>query len=86
MTLHLLKRGANLSLEECVEMEYILARQMLCRSDFKEGVRALLTSKDGRPKWHPSCLEDVTDQQVLAQFESPLDTVTLPLSCFQLKN
>lgn len=75
----MLKLGTNLPLAECLEMEYKILRHMVNRNDFHEGVRALLMSKDGNPKWDPASLEDITDQHVLDQFEPPSDTVKLSL-------
>ena len=38
-------------------------------SDFYEGIRAALVDKDGKPKWSPSSLKEVTDDMVQSHFE-----------------
>jgi hypothetical protein len=38
-------------------------------SDFYEGVRAALVDKDGKPKWNPATLREVTDAIVESHFE-----------------
>jgi enoyl-CoA hydratase len=47
------------------------------RSDFAEGIRALITDKDNRPRWNPSRLDQVRDADIARYFEpaegAPLD-------------
>lgn len=38
--------------------------------DFNEGIRAVLVDKDNSPSWQPAALEQVSDEQVAACFES----------------
>ncbi|RYY80247.1 hypothetical protein EON63_16835 [archaeon] len=38
--------------------------------DFREGIRALLVDKDQNPRFQPTRLEDVTDEQVERFFQS----------------
>lgn len=61
--------GAELDLKECLKMEYRLAVHHTEKSDFKEGVRALLIDKDQKPKWNPRTIEEVTYAHVDSFFE-----------------
>ncbi|XP_034937617.1 3-hydroxyisobutyryl-CoA hydrolase, mitochondrial [Chelonus insularis] len=62
--------GKNLSLAECLKMDYRLACAACDKkSDFYEGVRALLVDKDQNPKWNPKTLEEVTDEYISSKFK-----------------
>jgi enoyl-CoA hydratase len=45
-------------------MEYDLARAVIRRPDFVEGVRAVIIDKDNSPQWQPATLEAVSDAMV----------------------
>ena len=65
VTLRLMRAGRTQpDLESCLAMEFTAARHMLVRSDFREGVRAVLVDKDRKPRWQPGDLRDVDDTQV----------------------
>ncbi|XP_074602265.1 3-hydroxyisobutyryl-CoA hydrolase, mitochondrial-like [Brevipalpus obovatus] len=65
------KLGSNMSLPDCLRMEYRMAFSMLSKhDDFYEGVRALFIDKNNSPKWNPDKLEDVTEEQVESIFNS----------------
>lgn len=64
-----LKRSKHLSLADCFRMELNMSNQFAARSDFPEGVRALLIDKDQNPKWSPSSLGLITDEWVDGHFK-----------------
>ncbi|GGK37928.1 enoyl-CoA hydratase/isomerase family protein [Salinarimonas ramus] len=61
-------RGAGLSFEEAMRMEYRIVSRILDGEDFYEGVRAVLIDKDHAPRWKPDRLEDVTPAMIEAYF------------------
>lgn len=54
------------SLDRVLATDLALADMMCRRSDFAEGVRAVLVDRDGRPNWQPERLEAV-DQAAIAR-------------------
>lgn len=69
VTFRQLQEGAALSFDDAMRLEYRLVPRFLAGHDFREGVRALIVDKDGRPDWRPSRLEDVSAADVDAYFE-----------------
>jgi enoyl-CoA hydratase len=60
----LFRRGTELTLRGCLEMEYQLAVRV-CRSpEFLEGVRAMVIDKDRAPRWNPARIEDLDPAQL----------------------
>lgn len=58
-------RGAReLDLRQTLQLDYRLACRFLEGHDFAEGVRAALIDKDGKPRWQPGRLNDVTSDMV----------------------
>ncbi|MGE8065800.1 enoyl-CoA hydratase/isomerase family protein [Pseudomonas sp. NPDC089569] len=68
VTLEMLRRGRQLSLEQCFALELHLDRQWFERGDLIEGVRALLIDKDKAPRWNPPTLEQLTGERVASFF------------------
>jgi enoyl-CoA hydratase/carnithine racemase len=69
VTLEMLRRGRQLSLEQCFALELHLDRQWFERGDLIEGVRALLIDKDKLPRWNPPTLQALDAEQVASFFE-----------------
>jgi len=51
-----------------MRMEYRLTNRALEGHDFYEGVRAALIDKDQKPRWRPSNLQDVSEQEIARYF------------------
>jgi enoyl-CoA hydratase/carnithine racemase len=64
----LLRRGAGLTLEQCLEVELALTRTITQHPDFAEGVRSVLVDKDGKPRWTPATIEEVDPAAIAALF------------------
>lgn len=60
----------ELDLRQTLQLDYRLACCCLEGHDFEEGVRAALIDKDGKPRWQPGRLEDVTSVMVDEVFAS----------------
>ncbi len=71
VTLEQLKRVEGLSMEQTMQVEFVMASHFMKNSDFGEGVRALLVDKDKSPKWQPSSLEAVSNEMVNKYFIDP---------------
>ncbi|HMN46387.1 MAG TPA: enoyl-CoA hydratase/isomerase family protein [Povalibacter sp.] len=65
------QRASSLSLADVFRMELTVAMQCCAHPDFPEGVRALLIEKDGKPRWTPARLEDVSTSWVAGHFIEP---------------
>lgn len=77
MTFRQLQLGGALSLKDVLIMEYRLSQACMRGHDFYEGVRAVLVDKDQSPRWSPSSLDQVSDQNLDSCFSSlgPKDLV-----------
>jgi enoyl-CoA hydratase len=71
ITFEEMRRGRELSFDDCMRMEYRLTQSVLADHDFYEGIRALLVDKDKQPKWKPATLTEVGD--VARYFVEPRD-------------
>ncbi|MEO1724219.1 MAG: enoyl-CoA hydratase/isomerase family protein [Pseudomonadota bacterium] len=73
-----IREGRALGFEDCMRLEYRLARFCMTHGDFYEGVRATIIDKDGAPNWHPSTLESIDDVAIEGAF-APLGVEELAL-------
>jgi enoyl-CoA hydratase/carnithine racemase len=80
VTLELIRRGRNLPLAKCFELELHLDRQWFAKGDIVEGVRAQIIDKDKNPHWQPSKIDSVTYSQVLEFFAQDASTDIKQLS------
>ncbi len=64
--------------EESLDHEYRYAYRSTSLHDFREGVRALIVDKDGKPQWRPARLDEVRRSEVEALF-APLGADELGL-------
>lgn len=58
----------TMAFEECMALEYQLARFCMTHPDFYEGVRALLIDRDNAPHWRPATLAAADDAYVAEAF------------------
>lgn len=87
LTLRQLQYGSQLDFVSCLKMEYRMSRRVLEAGilskagdkkkspDFYEGVRAVLVDRDNNPKWFPSDISDVKDEDIDWYFR-PFDKQT----------
>jgi len=78
LTFREMRKGKELSFDECMRMEYRMANRVLAGSDFYEGVRAVIVDKDNAPNWRPAALSEVNDKTIGAYF-APLEHRELKL-------
>lgn len=72
IALEQMKRGAGLSFEEAMRVEFRIVSRMMRNADFFEGVRAAVIDKDQSPRWTPGDMSAVTPAMIEAFFQ-PLD-------------
>jgi enoyl-CoA hydratase len=70
--------------EESLDQEYRFAHRAVGLHDFREGVRALIVDKDGRPDWRPARLDDVKMSDIEALF-APIGKYELGLASPEVK-
>ena len=66
-----LRQARGMDLARVLELDYVIASNLLDGHDFYEGVRAVLIDKDGQPKWNPARIGDVSNDMVEACFAPP---------------
>lgn len=68
ITAELIRRGADLTLEQCLDLELVLGAEVTRNADFIEGVRAVLVDKDRSPSWNPPAIDDIDSEAIEALF------------------
>ncbi len=68
VTLAQLRRGASMSVSDCLRMERTMVRRNFEHGEVLEGVRALVIDKDQAPRWSPPLLDAVTPEMVQTFF------------------
>ncbi|KAM3281306.1 3-hydroxyisobutyryl-CoA hydrolase-like protein 5 [Capsicum chacoense] len=67
ITLKSIREGIKQTLSECLRREFritINTLQTIISDDIYEGIRAIIIDKDKSPKWNPSTLDEVHDEQL----------------------
>lgn len=70
IALRQIRLGANMPFAQVMTMEYRISQGCVKGHDFYEGIRAALIDKDRQPKWKPSKISEVPDQEVEKYFSS----------------
>jgi len=71
VTLEQLRRGAAMTVADCLRMERTMVRHSFEGREVLEGIRARVIEKDNAPQWSPATLDQVGDEQV-EHFFSPV--------------
>ncbi|WP_291297795.1 enoyl-CoA hydratase/isomerase family protein [Elioraea sp.] len=69
VTFEALRRGAAMSLADCLTTELRLTRSVTFHPDFAEGVRAQVVDKTRDPRWTPAMLAEVDAADIAALFD-----------------
>jgi len=78
IALEQVRRGRQLSLEDCMKTEYRIVSRILYGHDFYEGVRAVIVDKDNAPRWKPATLAEVGESEIARYFAPVTDELDLP--------
>lgn len=74
------KRALHMSLAEVFRLEYVVSLHCAARTDFAEGIRALIIDKDRQPKWQPATLAQVGEDWGNGFFDDPWPEKDHPLA------
>ncbi|MES2049244.1 MAG: enoyl-CoA hydratase/isomerase family protein [Pseudomonadota bacterium] len=79
VTLEQLRRGANLSVAECLRMERTMVRHCFKHGEVLEGIRALVVDKDNAPNWSPASQAEINTDLVQSFFSEVWPEYAHPL-------
>jgi enoyl-CoA hydratase/carnithine racemase len=68
VTLEQIRRGASMTIADCLRMERNMIRHCFERDEAFEGIRAVVIDKDNAPKWIPASVDEVIPEMVSAFF------------------
>ncbi|HJV87835.1 MAG TPA: enoyl-CoA hydratase/isomerase family protein [Noviherbaspirillum sp.] len=68
-TLAQVRRGATMSVAECLRMERTMVRRCFEQGEVLEGIRSVVIDKDNAPKWSPATWAEVTADMIERFFE-----------------
>ncbi|WP_043008916.1 enoyl-CoA hydratase/isomerase family protein [Comamonas testosteroni] len=87
VVLEQIRRARQMTLAEDLRMERDMVRHCFYlrpgRSETVEGIRALAVDKDHSPRWNPASIEEVSDAEWHAFFDSPWPAHSHPLAALQ---
>ena len=87
VVLEQIRRARSMSLADDLRMERGMVRHCfhlrLGQSETLEGIRALAVDKDQTPRWHPACIEEVSETMVAPFFDSPWPAHAHPLAALE---
>ncbi len=79
VTLEQLRRGAELTVAECLRMERTMVRHCFRHGEVLEGIRALVVDKDNAPNWSPASLAEINTDVVESFFSEVWPEYAHPL-------
>ena len=73
-------RRCGWTLRDALNMDSLIMPTLAARSDFPEGVRALLIDKDQRPNWQPAQITDVAREPALQTLFTEIEAAQLTIA------
>ena len=68
LTFRAIREAERKSMRECLVTDFRIAQRIMKKSDYFEGVRALIIDKDNAPRWDPASLSEVNPEEIDACF------------------
>ncbi|PVV03977.1 hypothetical protein BB560_001533 [Smittium megazygosporum] len=73
ITLEMVRRGKNMSIKQCFNMEGHIAAKIIKTNDFNEGVSELLIRKTKNPKFIPPTIYGVSKEEIVEKYFEKTD-------------